>query len=79
MPQEIILPELGDDINKATIACFHCSVGDKISVGAELLDVVTDKASFTIESTAEGIIKEILIKKGEVVPIGHTLVRVSSE
>ena len=36
----IILPELGEGISKATVACWHFKVGQQVKAGDEILEVV---------------------------------------
>ena len=50
----IILPELGEGITKATIACWHAKVGEDLQEGQEVCEAVTDKASFVIEAPGAG-------------------------
>ena len=69
----VILPELGDGIENATIACFHVNQGDRIQRQDDLLEVVTDKASFNVSAEVDGRIKEIKCQVGQVLPIGATL------
>ncbi len=61
----IILPELGDGITKATVAFWHVKVGDKVQEGDEILEVVTDKASFNVEAPRTGVLKSIAVPEGK--------------
>jgi 2-oxoisovalerate dehydrogenase E2 component (dihydrolipoyl transacylase) len=70
---KIILPELGEGITKATIACWHAKVGDSLQAGQEVCEAVTDKASFIIEAPAAGKLKSILVNGGEEILVGHVL------
>ncbi len=70
---KVILPELGEGIQKATVACWHKKIGDEVSADDDLLEVVTDKASFNISAEKTGRIKEILVKEGKEVRIGEVL------
>ena len=70
---KIILPELGEGITKATIACWHVKVGDKIAVGQEVCEAVTDKASFVIEAPAGGVLKSVSVGEGQEGLVGGTL------
>ncbi len=73
---DIILPELGEGIGEATVACWHMSIGDKVEQDDDIVEVVTDKASFNIPSPAAGIIKEICVDPGVTVQIGSVLARI---
>ena len=69
----IILPELGEGITKATIACWHAKPGDSLQEGQDVCEAVTDKASFVIEATATGKLKSIAINEGQEVLVGGVL------
>ncbi len=69
----LILPELGEGIEKATVACWHYKEGDGVQKGDDVVEVVTDKASFNIASEASGILRKILVKDGEQANIGAAL------
>lgn len=70
---EVLLPELGEGVEKATVACYHYGVGDAIRENDDVVEVVTDKATFNVPSTSQGIIRELCFKEGEEVPIGAAL------
>jgi len=69
----IILPELGEGITKATIACWHAKTGENVAAGQEICEVVTDKASFVIEAPAAGKLKVISINEGQEGLVGGVL------
>jgi len=71
--EHVILPELGEGIEKATIACWHASVGDKVNEDDDIVELVTDKATFHVPSGALGTIKEIRFNEGQEVRIGEVL------
>jgi 2-oxoisovalerate dehydrogenase E2 component (dihydrolipoyl transacylase) len=70
---KIILPELGEGITKATIACWHAKIGEDVVVGQEICEAVTDKASFVIEAPAPGKLKSISIDEGQEGLVGGVL------
>lgn len=70
---EIILPALGEGVVKATLACWHVKIGDKVTTGQEVCEVVTDKATFNIESPCDGVIKSIQVIEGGDAVIGSVL------
>jgi len=73
MMTKIILPELGEGITKATIACWHAKVGEELVAGQEICEAVTDKASFVIEAPAPGKLKSISINEGQEGLVGGVL------
>ncbi|MEW5895276.1 MAG: lipoyl domain-containing protein [Candidatus Omnitrophota bacterium] len=72
----VVLPQLGGGIGKATIAFWHCSIGDFVKKDDDLVEVATDKAIFNIPAGAEGIVKEIYVKTGEDAAVGSILARI---
>jgi pyruvate/2-oxoglutarate dehydrogenase complex dihydrolipoamide acyltransferase (E2) component len=69
----IILPELGEGIEKATVACWHFKTGDQVAADDDLLEVVTDKATFNVPSDVAGTIQKICVKEGEEAKVGDCL------
>ncbi len=70
---KIILPELGEGITKATVACWHFSEGDTIHTGDEVCEVTTDKATFNVEAPAAGRLRSIAVKQGQDGLVGDVL------
>ena len=73
MITNIILPELGEGITKATIACWHAKPGENVVAGQEICEAVTDKASFVIEAPATGKLKSIIVNEGQEGLVGNKL------
>ena len=71
--EKIILPELGEGILKATVACWHKQVGEEVCQDDDIVEVVTDKASFNIPAGKRGRVQEILVREGNVARVGETL------
>ncbi len=72
---QITLPELGEGIAEAAVAFWHVGVGDAVKKDDDLVEFVTDKATFTISAERDGTIKEIFFQVGEQVKIGAPIVR----
>ncbi len=70
---QVILPHLGEGIEKATVAFWHCKLGDQVDKDSELVELVTDKASFNVTSDFSGVVKEILVSEGNEALIGQVL------
>ena len=73
MTTNIILPELGEGIIKATVACWHAGPGDRINAGDEIVEVATDKAVFNVEAPATGRLKSIAVVEGKEGGVGAVL------
>ncbi len=69
----VVLPELGEGIEKAMVAFWHCKVGEQVYKDSDLVELVTDKAAFNVASDFDGVIKEVLIPEGQEAKIGQVL------
>ena len=69
----VILPPLAEGVDKANVTYWHRNVGDRVKEGDELVELVTDKATFNLPSPASGVLKEIVIVEGNEVKVGQTL------
>jgi len=70
---EIKMPEMGESVLEATVISWLKKEGDKVEEEEPLLEVATDKVDTEVPSVHEGILKEILVKEGEVVNIGKPI------
>ncbi len=70
---QVILPQLGEGIEKAMVAFWHCQIGDQVQKDSDLVELVTDKASFNVTSDFQGIVKEICVLEGQEAKIGQVL------
>ena len=73
------IPNLGSGISSATVLSIFVKVGDTIEKNQTLLELETDKATAPIPASATGVIKEILIKEGEVVRTGMAFMLLEGE
>lgn len=53
---EILVPRLNANDDECSVATNLVSVGDHVSIGDPLVDLETDKTSFVVESTYDGIV-----------------------
>jgi len=77
---EVRLPELGDDApNEATISFFMVAEGESIGKDDDLVEVLTDKATFNVPSPMSGKVKRICAKEDDVVKVGDILAVIETE
>lgn len=70
---EVTLPKLGEGIDKATVAYWHCRPGEAVHKDDDLVEVITDKATFNIPAEASGIVERICISVGQETAVGSVL------
>lgn len=75
--QVFTLPELGENINKATIIRILINVGDEVEEDQTVLELETDKATIEVPSSVVGKVSEILVKEGDVLNIGAPIFKVA--
>ena len=74
MLREIKLPPLGEDAgDEAQVSFWYFDVGQKIEENEDLVEMVTDKATFDVPAPMDGRIAEILADEGDTVAVGDTL------
>ena len=73
---EFKLPDLGEGIHEGEILKWYVQPGEAIAEDAPLVDVETDKAAVTIPSPVGGTVAELCGKVGQIMLVGHVLVRI---
>ena len=79
MIKDIVLPDLGEGIESATISEVSLGAGEQVKKDDVLLVLESDKASMEIPSDYDGKIIEVLIKEGEDVATGEPLFKVETQ
>lgn len=70
---ELLMPKMGESVMEGTILKWLKKVGDRVEQDESILEVATDKVDTEIPSTHAGILKEILVKEGDVVQVGKPI------
>ncbi|HIE43253.1 MAG TPA: biotin/lipoyl-binding protein [Candidatus Omnitrophica bacterium] len=76
---EIKLPELGKEVEEATVSFWYQEEGEDVEKDEELLEIVTDKAVFKVKAPVSGRLSKILVGENEKVKIGDILGIIESE
>jgi pyruvate dehydrogenase E2 component (dihydrolipoamide acetyltransferase) len=79
MPTEFKLPELGENITAGDVARVLVKPGDTIAKDQAVLELETDKATIEVPSSVAGVIKDVLIKAGQKIKVGQTILTVDGE
>ncbi|MFA5145791.1 MAG: lipoyl domain-containing protein [Candidatus Omnitrophota bacterium] len=69
----VLLPPIAEGKDKANVSYWHRNVGDSVKEGEDLVELVTDKATFNLPAPASGILKEIKAAEGDEVKTGAIL------
>jgi pyruvate dehydrogenase E2 component (dihydrolipoamide acetyltransferase) len=76
---EFKLPDLGEGLTEGEIARWLVVEGQEIAEDAPLVEIATDKTTVEIPSPAGGKVSQILVREGEVVPVGTVLVVIGGD
>jgi pyruvate dehydrogenase E2 component (dihydrolipoamide acetyltransferase) len=74
MPQQIRVPEIGENIESGEVVTVMVAVGDVVAVDQPLAELETDKAVLELPSPVAGRVTNILIAPGDTVQIGQVVV-----
>jgi pyruvate/2-oxoglutarate dehydrogenase complex dihydrolipoamide acyltransferase (E2) component len=68
---------LAEGVDKAGVSYWHKSVGDNVKEGEDLVELVTDKATFNMPSPVAGVLKEIIIQEGDEANVGQVIAKIA--
>ncbi len=78
MATDFKLPELGEDApDKADVSFWYVAEGDDVEEGDDMVEMVTDKAAFTVPSPVSGKIDAILVEEGDTVQVGQVMAKIA--
>src|SRR5262245_15468047 len=73
MPIPVIVPEVGESIKEVQISDWLKAEGDLVHKDEPLAVVDSEKATIELPSPDNGVLKEILHRAGETVPVGEVI------
>ncbi len=76
---EMVMPKMGESIMEGTVLSWLKEEGDTIEADESVLEVATDKVDTEVPATHGGVLKEILVKEGDVVPVGAPIAKIETE
>ena len=73
---DVIMPQLGFDMEEGTIQHWLVHEGDEVARGDPLADVETEKVTLQVESYATGTLVRIIHQEGDTVPVGEKIAEI---
>jgi pyruvate dehydrogenase E2 component (dihydrolipoamide acetyltransferase) len=71
---EFCLPDLGEDAGKsAKVSFWYFAEDEEVEEGQDLVEMMTDKATFNVPCPATGVLKEIRVHEDETAEVGDVL------
>ncbi|MFA5645408.1 MAG: lipoyl domain-containing protein [Candidatus Ratteibacteria bacterium] len=72
MKRQMILP-LTEEVDKGSISFWYASEGEEVESGKPLVEVITEKTSFTVESPWTGRLVKIYAEEGAEISKGEVV------
>lgn len=76
---EIIMPKLAESLETATVERWLKKPGDHVEMYEPLCELITDKVSAELPSTARGVLVKVLAGEGETVNVGSAICLIEAE
>lgn len=76
-PQEVKLPDLGENITSANILTVMVKPGDSVKADSGMLEIETDKATIEVPVGVAGKVEKVHVKAGEKASPGQVILTVS--
>ncbi len=74
MEVEVKLPPLGEDApDEAEVSFWYVEEGEELEEGQDMVEMLTDKAAFTVPAPVSGTIKSIRGAEGDKVKVDGVL------
>ena len=73
MPNQILVPSLGESITEATVSKWLKHVGDQVDSDEPLVELETDKVYVVVPSPLSGTLSSIKVREGDTVEVGTLL------
>ncbi|MBH8609255.1 dihydrolipoamide acetyltransferase family protein [Thermoactinomyces sp. CICC 10521] len=73
MASEVIMPKLGMGMNEGTVVEWKKDMGDPVQKGDVVVIISSEKIELEVEASADGILLDITVPNGEVVPVGTVI------
>ena len=76
---DMVMPKMGESIMECTVIAWLKQPGDRIEADESLLEVATDKVDTEVPAPYNGVLKEILVRDGDVIAVGAPIARIETE
>lgn len=73
MANRVLMPKGSDTMTEGKVLKWIKQEGDSVASGDAVVEIETDKVDMEVESMGEGTLRKILVKEGDVVPVGQLL------
>ncbi|MFN3477172.1 MAG: dihydrolipoamide acetyltransferase family protein [Candidatus Methylomirabilales bacterium] len=78
MTTEVVMPKMGYDMTEGKILRWRKQEGEEVKRGEVIAEIETGKVDIEVEAFSSGILKRILAREGEVVPVGQVIALIAA-
>jgi len=78
MSIQVTVPNLPESVQDATLSAWHKQPGDTVSMGETLVELETDKVVLDVPAPLDGVVRQHLRHKGDIVTSGEMLAVIES-
>lgn len=75
---QILVPELGENIESADVITILVKAGDSLEVGQSMIEVETEKAAVEIPAEVAGVVTEVHVEVGQSVTAGQPIISIDA-
>src|SRR6185436_6051283 len=79
MAHTFTLPDLGEGLTEGEIARWLVGEGQAVAENEPIVEIQTDKATVEVGSPVAGVVLRIVVREGEIAPVGATLAVIGAE
>lgn len=76
---EVLMPQFAESVVSATISKWLKQPGDAVEEYEPLCEIITDKVTAELPSTADGVLSNILVEEGQTVEVGTVICLLQGE
>jgi pyruvate dehydrogenase E2 component (dihydrolipoamide acetyltransferase) len=73
MATKVVMPKLSPTMEEGQIGKWIKKEGEQVSAGEPIAEIETDKASMEMQALTAGTLRKILLKEGDVAPLGQVI------
>lgn len=73
MAYKVRMPKVDANVDEGTVGTWFVDEGDRVKCGDQLVEIITDKATFQVESEFEGCFRRKVAPEKSVLPVGYVL------
>ncbi|MDA8434379.1 MAG: dihydrolipoamide acetyltransferase family protein [Actinomycetales bacterium] len=72
------LPDVGEGLTEAEILTWHVKPGDTVTVNQTIVEIETAKAAVELPCPFAGVVAEVFVAEGDVVPVGTPILSIAT-